>query len=200
MTTHPVHFRVHSSPGMARIHVLIRLLLLMALGALGWSGLYFLAYLAVPAMVALLISQKGGPGYLTEDAPRITRALTWMAHAYAYLWLLTDSFPSSAATSVVELQIEPGPAPTMRLALLRVVYSIPALLLLALLSCVASVLWMVGAILVLVRGCLPHVIADFLELTLRYQFRLMAWHLSLVDRYPSLGEGVEHAVPGARAL
>lgn len=42
---------------------------------------------------------------------------------------------------------------------------------------------------ILVRKRLPAAIADFLALTLRFQFRLVAYHLSLVDQYPSLREG-----------
>ena len=65
---------------------------------------------------------------------------------------------------------------------------------LAVLSMLAALARVVGAISVLVRERLPLAIGEFLELLLRYQFRLIAYHLSLVERYPSTGQAtVSHA-------
>jgi hypothetical protein len=183
MTTHPVQLRVDPPARLQRIHVLIRLVLLVALGALGWSSLYWLLYLALPALAALLLASQGGERYLAEDAPRFTGVLRWLAGAYAYLWMLTDALPDREGS--VELQLQPGGTPTAGSALLRLVTSIPAVLVLGILSFAAGVLWIVQALIVLVRERPSTAIADFLALTLRYQFRLGAWHLSLVDRYPS---------------
>jgi hypothetical protein len=57
---HPIQLHVEPPGEMARIHVLIRLVLLMALGAVSGSPLYWGAYLALPALAALFIAQKGG--------------------------------------------------------------------------------------------------------------------------------------------
>ena len=201
MTTHPVHFGVEPPARMERIHVAIRLVLLIALGTIGCSSLYWFLYLALPALAALLISQDGPGDYLAEDAPRIVRVLRWLAAAYAYLWLLTDAFPGSEKGEAVELRIETGGTPSTGSALLRLLYSVPAVLLLALLSIVGGLLWLVGAVAILARQRLPGAIADYLALTLRYQFRLAAYHLSLVDRYPSLQEEhATHDVPHAGVI
>ena len=173
---------------MQRVQLLIRLVLFLALGAIGCSSLYWFLYLALPAFAAVLISQKEAERYLGEAGPRIVRVLRWLAAAYAYLWLLTDAFPTSEAGNTVELEVETGGKPTMTSALLRLLYSVPAVLLLAVLSLAAVLLWLVGAVAIMVRQRVPAAIADFLALTLCYQFRLIAYHLSLVDRYPSLGE------------
>lgn len=188
MSKEPVHFLVEPPQRMGRVHVGIRLTLLVALGAVGCSSLYWVVYLALPAMAALLIAQKGGPRYLAEDAPAIVPVLRWLARAYAYLWLLTDAPPNSRVGGAVELDVAPGGEPTASSALLRLVYSLPALLLLAVLSFVAWLLWIVGAVVVLVSERMPAFIADFLAATLRFQFRLIAYHLSLDDRYPSFEE------------
>jgi hypothetical protein len=59
---------------------------------------------------------------------------------------------------------------------------------------VAGIVWLLGAVWVLVRRRMPAAIADFIALVLRYQFRLIAYHLSLVDRYPSFEEArIAHA-------
>lgn len=179
---------------MGRLHVVIRLALLAALAAVGCSSVYWVAYLALPALAAVLIAQKGADRYLTQDAPSIVRVLRWLASAYAYLWLLSDAPPTSDAGGPVELKVEPGGQPTPGTAISRLLTSLPALIVLAVLSFIAVLLWIVGALSILVLGRLLPAIRDFLAATLRYQFRLVAYHLSLVDRYPSFEDvgGVAH--------
>ena len=190
--THPVQLHIERPEHTRRLHVITRLLLLLAIGALGCSAISWALYLAPPAVAALLI-QKKGAGYLSEDAPRVIRVLRWFASAYGYLWLLTDVLPTVEG-SPVDFQVTPTGAPTPSSALLRIVTSIPAILLVVVLSAAASVAWIVGAVTILVNQRMPGTIADFLTMTLRVQFRLIAYHLSIVDRYPSLEQPrLEHA-------
>jgi hypothetical protein len=185
MLAHPVQLEIEHPKRTARIHVVTRLALLAAFAALGCSGVYWFLYLALPAVAALGVLRKSGDRYLAEDAPRIVRVLRWFASAYAYLWLLTDVLPT-AEGGPVDLRVEVGGHPTAGSALLRLLFSLPALLLLALLSAAAGILWLVGAVLILVRERNPEWVVDFLSMTLRFQFQLVAYHLSLVDAYPSL--------------
>jgi hypothetical protein len=183
--TNSLILRVEPPKQRERIHVLIRLVFLMAVAALGCGSLYWLAYLALPAAAALLITQKGGERYLAEEGTTFARPLRWLAAAYAYLWLLTDGI-QTGPVSPLQFDLVPSGVPTAGSALTRLITSLPAMLLLAVLSFLATILWIVGAIILLVAGTLPTAIADFIEMTLRYQFRLIAYHLSLVDSYPSL--------------
>ncbi len=199
MLSHPVHFRVVFPEQMNRIHVIIRLVLLAAIGAAGCSSLYWLLFLGLPALAALFIVQKGAPRYLEEDAPRVVRVLRWLAGAYAYLWLLTDAPPTGEASGQVELDVEPTGEPSAASALLRLLYSLPALVVLAVLSLVASLFWVAGALFIVVTRRVPIPIADFLAAVLRYQFRLIAYHLSLVDRYPSFEEADVPHLSGPKA-
>jgi uncharacterized protein DUF4389 len=193
-----VHLNVEPSREMSRVHVAIRLVLLVALATLGCSSLYWVLFLGIPALVALNIEQKGGAMYLAEDAPRVLPGLRWLARAYAYIWLLTDAVPTSEARGAVDLDVEIRGNPTGSSALLRLLYSLPALILLAIMSIVASLLWVVGAISILAIGRVPAVVAEFIAATLRYQFRLIAYHLSIVDSYPSFEEaGTPHALGSA---
>lgn len=185
--SHPVQLQVAPAPRSRRVHVVIRVALLLALGAIGFSAMYWVLYLALPALAALFILRKGGERYLTEDGPRIVHGLRWFAAACGYLWLLTDALPAGDAWPV-DLRVEVGGTPTAASALRRLIFSLPALLLVALLSLAAAVLWLVGAVLVLVRERAPSIVTDVLAATLRYQLRLIAYHLSLVDRYPSLDQ------------
>jgi hypothetical protein len=193
MVNHPVQLLVEHPRETERIHVVTRLAFLLAFAALGCSAVYWALYLALPAAVAVQLMRKGGERYLAEDAPRIVRVLRWLASAYAYLWLLTDFLPT-AEGSPVDLKIEAGGKPTATSALLRLLFSVPALVMLAVLSAASGILWVVGALFILIRKRLPGAIADVLALTLRFQFQLIAYHLSLVERYPSLrADRIAHA-------
>jgi hypothetical protein len=172
---------------MQRVQVGVRLLLLLALASIGCSSAYWLVYLALPVVAALLVSRDGATRYLGEDSRGTIRVLRWAARAYAYLWLLSDAVPSAEASAgPVDFEVVPGGAPTPSSALVRLLSSLPALLLLSLLSIVAVPLWVIGAVAILITERTPAPIADFIAMKLRYQFRLVAYHLSLVDAYPSL--------------
>jgi hypothetical protein len=173
---------------MRRVQVVVRLALLAALAAIGCSSLYWVLYLALPVLAALLVSRDGARGYLEGDAPGIVRVLRWCAGTYAYLWLLTDRLPTLEGDGPVELTVDAGGTPTPGSALWRLVTSLPALLLLAVLSLAASVLWILGAVAILATGRTPAWIADFIAMKLRYQFRIATYHLSLVDAYPALAD------------
>jgi hypothetical protein len=187
--SHSVIFHVDRPERMGRAHVLIRLLLLAALGVIGCSSVYWLLYLSLPAVAALLISQRNeGAAYLAEDGPKITRVLRFFAGAYAYLWMLTDRFPGAEDGGAVRFEVTPSGTPTVQSALLKLITSLPALFLLAIFSFVAGILWVIAALAVLFVKRVPEGVADFLAMTLRYQFRLCAYHFSLVAEYPSLSD------------
>jgi Domain of unknown function (DUF4389) len=193
MSDHPVQLEVTIPARTARLHVVTRLVLLVALGVLGTSAVTWAVYLAIPAVVTLVVSQKGGDQYVASASRPIVNVLRWFASAYGYLWMLTDALPTTQGHPV-DLHVTPGGHPTMGSALSRLITSLPALLVLAVLSAVAGLLWIVAAVVVLVRERMPAGIARFIAVVLRFQFRLVAYHLSIVDRYPSLQEGtVVHA-------
>jgi hypothetical protein len=188
MNDHPVRFAVRQTTTFARVHVIIRLTLLLAIGTIGSASVYWLLYLALPALVAISVTQKGGERYVAEDAPRIVRVLRWLSGAYAYLWLVTDMLPTADPGGPVDLDVVTCGKPTATSAIARLLFSLPALIVAVVLSLAAGLLWLVGAAVVLITQRMPPAISDFLTMTLRYQTRLFAYHVSLVDRYPSLGE------------
>lgn len=196
--THPVQFRVEPSR-MHRAQVAVRLVVLAALGAVGCSSLYWALYLALPAFAALLVSRDGKQRFLGEDASAVLRGLRWFASAYAYLWLLTDAMPTTDADRPVELKVSVCGQPTVVSALCRLGASVPAVLVLAIVSAIAILLWIVGAMMVVATEHMPAWIADFIAMKLRYQFRLVAYHMSIVDAYPMLVDPPQAHAPPARA-
>jgi hypothetical protein len=187
MSLYPVQLHVEATR-MRRGQVVVRLALLAALAAIGCSSAYWLVYLSLPIVAALLVSRDGPDRYLGQDAGGMLGVLRWFAGAYAYLWLLTDSLPTSEASGPVVLTVEVGGKPTVSSAFWRLVTSLPAILLLAILSMAAALLWIAGAVAILFTGRVPAAITDFISMKLRYQFRLIAYHLSLVDAYPALAD------------
>jgi hypothetical protein len=181
---------MHIEPSrVPRVDVVIRLAILAALGSLGCSSLYWALYLVLPAVVAMLLS-RGADRYLSEDAPALVRALRWLAGAYAYLWLLTEAVPTTEEGGPVELVVDLCGKPSVESALLRLVTSLPALIVFACISIAGVALWSVAALSILIQERVPAGVARLLAMGLRYQFRLVAYHLSLVDAYPVLGDAL----------
>lgn len=174
-------------PGrMSRSHLLIRFLIAAAtagvLHTMGWPS--SILYFGLPALAAIRISQVGARRYLDEDAPRLERVLSWLLGAYAYLGLLTDRFPGTGTDEPVRLVVRHQGEPTTRSAVLRVFTSIPAILFLAVLGFLSSLLWIVAAICVLFSAHYPRSIFDFQCGVLRCHARWFGYHASLTDAYP----------------
>jgi hypothetical protein len=107
--------------------------------------------------------------------------------------------PTAQPGGTVQLEIELHAEPSVRSAFVRLVTSLPALIVLALLSVVAAVLWVFGALSILVMRRVPLGVSDFIAMKLQYQFRLMAYHLSLVDEYPAVEGLPPHDEPHSHA-
>jgi hypothetical protein len=192
MTAHPVQLHVLRAERIPRIQVAVRIVLVVALAIISWPAIYWLLYLTLPAIVALILLQKGLDTFRDRDAPRLVLALRWLAAAEAYLCFLTNEIPTSAR-GAVDLQVNLTGAPTAGSALVRLLFSLPALLLVALLSAASSLVWVVAALFALAMERIPRVLGDLLLFVLRLKYRLAAYHLSLVDRYPSLAEHAQGA-------
>lgn len=193
--SHPVRLAIERPPRMNRIHVFARLAILVLAGSVRWGSAYALLYLGLPVVVALLVSRKGAARYLSESATGVARVLRWIAAAYAYLWLLTDTLPTNEDAHAIDLNIEASGAPTVGSALLRVLTSLPALVVLVVVTLVGGLLWLIGILAILATGHVPEPIATSLAQILRYRMRFIAYHLSLVAEYPSFEDVPAPHVP-----
>jgi hypothetical protein len=194
----PVAFEIERPPVFDRAQVAVRIGVLVVIGwivhpvGLLWVGL--------PVLAAILISQKGGQRYLDEDGPRVTRVLNWIVDLAAYIALLTDRLPSREGR-VVRFEVERSGSPTTRSALLRIVYAIPTLIVLAVLTWVASIVCVIAMVLVFFRGNYPESWWHFLRGIVAWEARAIAYLASLTDRYPpfSLATGsASAAVPSSQ--
>jgi hypothetical protein len=186
MVDYPVTFDITRPEKFERPHVFLRLLVVIILsilaGAIGW--LFGLVYLALPVVAAIFISQRGAQGYLEQDAPRVTGWVRWIIALYAYLGILTDRFPTEKPEEIVHFEVKPGGSPTVGSALLRLIYSIPSALVLAILGIASGIVLIIAAIMVLIQENYPDGLYNFQRGILRWEARLLGYHASLVGEYP----------------
>lgn len=185
MSSHyPVQVDVVSPPQFDRVQVVLRIGIAILLGWLGLTAgwLTCLLFGALPLVAAAVISSERD-NYLGDVAPQIWIALDWLLRLSAYMLMLVDRFPSDEARSVVT-EIRYNGAPTVGSALARLITSLPSGIVLMLLWCVSCVLWVAGALAVLLGLGMPSSILGFQRGVLRWHARLLAYHASFVAEYP----------------
>lgn len=176
-----VRLEVERSPVFRRAHVFLRIALLVVIGWLGhpWG----LLWLGLPVVAAILVSQKGGQRYLDENGPAVTRVLHWVLDLVAYLALLTDELPARGKHPV-RLQTDRSGSPSVGSALLRILYAIPSLIVLAILGFIGAIVWLIGVVAVLIGESYPESLWRFLLGLVRWEAYLLVYLASLVDDYP----------------
>jgi hypothetical protein len=172
--------------------------LLVPLGLFAWS--IGIVYIAIPFAAAILISDRGPARY--HEYHRMKRFIYWYLALYSYLALLTDRFPTEKPERTVTFEVTPNGSPTVGSALLRLIYSIPTGLALALLGLVGLVVWLVATVCVLVQETFPQPLYDFQLGIMRWHARLLGYHASLVEQYPpfAIDTGPEATTPTTPAL
>jgi Domain of unknown function (DUF4389) len=192
--SYPVVFDVDRPPSFGRVNLLLRLALLLVLGWI--SHPYGLLWLGIPVVAAILVSQKGGQRYLDENGPTVTRVLGWIVAVLAYLALLTDRLPGGDEAPV-RFEVERSGSPTVGSALLRIVYAIPSLIVLAILGFVGAIVWVIAVVFVLVNEQYPESLWRFQSGIVRWAACLFAYLASLVDRYPPFSLETSSPSPAA---
>jgi Domain of unknown function (DUF4389) len=192
--SYPVAFDVDRPPSFGRVHILLRLALLLVLGWI--SHPYGLLWLGIPVVAAILVSQKGGQRYLDDNGPTVTRVLGWIVAVLAYLALLTDRLPGGDEPAV-RFEVERGGSPTVGSALLRIIYAIPSLIVLAILGFVGAIVWVIAVVFVLVNEKYPESLWRFQCGIVRWAACLFAYLASLVDQYPPFSLQTGSPAPAA---
>jgi len=191
MADYPVTFEITRPPKFERPQVFIRIVVYFLL-----SIVMSLAYWGLPIVAAIWASQKGSQRYLEEDGPKVTGWLRWMTALSAYVYMLTDRFPSDEDTSV-RYEVQPSGSPSVGSALLRLITSIPSALVFGILQWVATIVWIIAAVQVLLQETYSPGLYDFQCGVVRWQARLIAYHASLVGEYPpfAFDTGARPAAP-----
>ncbi|MCH7999279.1 MAG: DUF4389 domain-containing protein [Chloroflexi bacterium] len=194
-TDYPVTFDVVRPERFERTQVVLRILLLIIIsivtGAVGW--MFGLVYLLLPVLAAILVSNRGSERFIEEEGARVSGWLRWLVAFYAYLLILTDRFPTERPGEIVRFDVRAGGSPTVGSALLRLVYSIPNAFVFLLLGIVSVAVWLIAAVMVLVRESYPEGLYNFQRGVLRWEARLLSYHASLVEEYPPFALDMEAA-------
>lgn len=192
MATYPATFNATRPEKFERPQLALRLVVMLILSFIPVLGL---AYLFFPAAAAILISQKGPQKYLEEDGPRVTGWLRWFMALYAYLWMVTDRFPSEKPEEIIRFEVQPGGNPTVGNALLRIILAIPSAFVLGIIWIVGFFVWIIAFIMVLIQENYADGLYGFMRGLVRWQARMMTYLSSLVEPYPpfALDTGEEAA-------
>lgn len=185
MPAYPVLFAVVDRPlTFRREQVIARLIILLLFSLLfAFAWLIALVYVAVPVLAAGFIS-RDGERFFEEGARRLQRWLHMLVAFDAYLTLLTDRFPLEDPERVTRYKVRVSGRATVNSALLRLLLSIPSSLVLAGLGIAATLTGIVAGVMVLVQEDYPEGLYRFHLGVVRWGARLLAYHGSLVDRYP----------------
>lgn len=190
MSTQQVYFHVAKPDRYSPMQLLLRLAAAALLGMLGQSfGLVFiLLYVGLPAYAALRLQQDDGTAFAQDDAPRLTRALHWLASVYAWLGLIVDRLPKQEPSETVEFRVSSGPPPRdSGAALRRVLSGLPSLVILAIMNVAGLVVWLFAAVSVIFSRQIGRGTHRFLVALQRFAFGLLAYQAGLVDILPSFG-------------
>ncbi|MBF6598888.1 MAG: DUF4389 domain-containing protein [Dehalococcoidia bacterium] len=203
MTPYGATFDIDPQESYDKTQVAIRIVILIVLsiiaGAVGW--IFGLAYLIVPVVAAVMISQKGAASYFAESDRNMKTWLRMLIGFYAYLGMLTDKLPGADGDSPARVQVTPSGEPTAGAVLLRIILAIPHAIVLGLLGIVAGIFVLVAAIMVLLNGTNSEGIFSFLRGYARWNARMYAYLAGFVQEYPpfALDTGSDAATPPAAA-
>ena len=161
-------------------------------GSINWvASLFYL-----PVTSAVLVHQKGGDRFLAEDSERLSVLVGWIVGIYSYFAFLTDSFTLDARESIgIHFAVEPSGSPTTRSALLRIVKSLPNVIVFGVFGIAALGVWLVAGLSILITGNYPRPLYAYQRAINRWQARLFSYHTSLVDNYPPFALSLGREAP-----
>jgi hypothetical protein len=197
MASYGATFDIAQPQKFDRVHIAIRLLIVIVLGILGGviGWLYGAVYLAVPVAAAILISQRGAEQYLAGANQNMTKWLRYLLAFYVYMGLLTDRLPNEEPKETLHFEVATSGSPTAGSTLLRIILAIPSAIVLGLLGIVAGVLVLFAAIMILIQETYPEGVYNYLRGVVRWEARLLAYIASLVDEYPPFALDTQSEAP-----
>ncbi len=180
VTGYPVTFSVEAPHRFQRIQILLRIFVY-------WAIIYLpigFALFSAPVLSAVLISQRGGKGFLETYSTLYERPLCFVLGIYAWLYYATDEFPRWDGEGGFKVRVRPKGEPGVGSALLRYVTVMPHVVVIWLLFVIAVIFGLVGVFTVLFWGRVPRFVHRFELAFVAYNGRTLAYYVSLVDDYP----------------
>lgn len=175
MADYRVTFDISKPAKFTRPNVFIRIIGAFILGIVNW-----LVIVLLPIYAAIQISSQKEK-YL-ENAT-VKGWLKSYVGLCAYVYLLTDEFDGTKDPTF-KFDVTPGGTPSVGGALLRWIFGIPHLLIIGVLGWLASIIWLIGSIMILLNETYADGLFDIQRGVVRWIARYVAYHASLVQEYP----------------
>lgn len=196
---YPVQLTVERPERFDRVHVFLRLAILVAISLLAaFAWLVGLIYFAFPIVAAAFVSSDGADQFREKNAPKLRRWIHWIVAFDSYFTLLTDRIPTQEPEDTAKFEVQYSGEPSTGSALLRLLKSIPSAFVLALLSVAAIVTAIIAGVMILINEKYPDSLYRFHLGVVRWGARLLAYHASLVDEYPPFSLDTEPRAPSPR--
>lgn len=182
-----VRLEVNMPASYERAQLVVRLLIGCVLGAIHQSlwGIFGALYVLLPLIAVVLISQRSNKGYLEQDGPWLISSLEWIVGLYAYMLFVTDRLPLKPTERSLRLQTQPQGETTLPAALSRIVTSLPHALVLFVFGILSAVASLIMALTVLFSNTVPESLRSFQLRFLGMLARMLVYHASLRQLYPS---------------
>ncbi len=196
---YPATFDIEPPTEFDKAQVDLRILLIVVLSWL-LDAISGIAYIALPVVAAILISQKGPEQYLADAEAGPIKWLRYIMAIFSYMALTTDRVPTQEPEKIVQFDVQPTGSPTIGSALLRIILAIPHVIVLGVLGIVFVIVWIIAVASILINDVYPDWAFTFVRGYLRWNARVLAYMASLVDEYPpfSFENGEPIAAPPAQ--
>ena len=181
---HPIRLIVDDDLKRSRLTVFFRLLLMIPHFAWWYVWSSIIAVLVIVNWFAVLIR-----GRTPEDLHLLlTRALRYRTHAFSYLFLVSNPYPTffgRQGAHPVDLEVD-GPDLQRRVVtFFRLILAIPAIVVAYVFFFVMFFVAFIGWFIALVIGRMPKGMRDLSAYCLQYEAQTAAYLMILTDRYPS---------------
>lgn len=175
MAAYPATFDISKPARFTRPNVFIRIIGAIILGIVNW-----LVIVLLPLYAAFQISSQKEKYLENETVKGWLRSYVGLC---SYVYLLTDEFDGTKDPTF-RFDVTPGGTPSLGAALLRYIFGIPHLLIIGVLGWLASIIWLIGSIMILLNEDYSAGLYDINRGVVRWIARYAAYHASLVQEYP----------------
>lgn len=172
---YPVTFDISKPATFTRPNVFIRILGAIILSIVNW-----LVIVLLPIYAAIQIASQKDKYLENETVKGWLRSYIGLC---SYVYLLTDEFDGTKDPTF-RFDVMPQGAPSVGVALMRYIIGIPHLLIIGALGSVASIIWFIGSIMILLNEDYSAGLYDINRGVVRWMARYAAYHASLVQDYP----------------
>ncbi len=181
---YPIGIEIEHSDEFDRMRAVLRILAYILTGWVLSAGWILIIFVSVPLVTGLLIARATPSGFYDRYGGTYVRILRTATAIYAWLLFVTDRFPVWAEDRPVTVAMRQLPSPTVGEAIVRTLLVIPHVILWSFLDLIGHIFAVGAFIWIIFSGRPPEIVQKINVAISAYFGRMLAYYLSLVDRYP----------------